>query len=233
MKKTFKLYVIAWAVMLALFNVVVFSVRALPGFKIVYDLRFWISWTVVILSYAGQLLCAREAFSAETKDRFFLSLPLITVSYGAAVVTTVIASVIMLIPACPAWIAAVVCALTAGFAALSVIKSKAALEILGESIDSLHKAIFDLKVTVAEYDALMRTARSDTVKEECKKVYETARYSDPVSVDALCYIEEQIAAKNEEFKAAVEADDAERAREIANEIRDLFGERNSKCKALK
>ena len=46
-------------------------------------------------------------------------------------------------------------------------------------------------------------------------------------------IEAKITVKVDEFASAVGADDAEKAKEIADEIVILVGDRNKKCKALK
>lgn len=233
MKKTFKLYIAAWAVMLALFNVVVFSVRALPGFKMVYDLRFWISWTVVILSYIGNLFCAYKVFSAENKDKIFLSIPLITLSYGATVVITVVSGILMLIPACPAWIAAVVSVVTLALNAVSVIKAEAAAQIVGDTETKIKTQTFFIKALTVDADTLMAGASSEAVKAECRRVYEAIRYSDPMSSDALAGAESQLTLKFSELSEAVKADDAEKTAMLAKEFLVLLNDRNKKCMLLK
>lgn len=79
----------------------------------------------------------------------------------------------------------------------------------------------------------MPSAKSEAVKAECRKVYEAIRYSDPMSNDALAFVEAQITAKFAEFTDAVNSDDAEKATIIANEVAILVGDRNKKCKPLK
>ena len=71
------------------------------------------------------------------------------------------------------------------------------------------------------------------MKTECKKVYEAVRYSDPMSNDALSVIEAKITVKMDELSSAVGADDAAKAKEIADELVILVGDRNKKCRALK
>ena len=233
MKKTFKLYIAAWAVMLALFNVVVFSVRALPGFKMVYDLRFWISWTVVILSYAGHLFCAYRAFDKENKDKFFLSIPLITLSYSATVVITVASGILMLIPNCPAWIAAILSLITLAFGIISVIKAEAAAQIVDDTETRVKTQTFFIKALTVDADTLMATASSEAVKAECRRVYEAVRYSDPMSSDALSGAESQLTLKFSELSEAVKADDAEKTAMLAKEFLVLLNDRNKKCMLLK
>lgn len=66
-----------------------------------------------------------------------------------------------------------------------------------------------------------------------QKVYEAVRYSDPMSNDALSVIEAKITVKMDELSSAVGADDAAKAKEIADELVILVGDRNKKCRALK
>ena len=54
-----------------------------------------------------------------------------------------------------------------------------------------------------------------------------------MSNDALSVIEAKITVKVDEFSSAVGADDAIKAKEIADEIVILVTDRNKKCKALK
>ena len=54
------------------------------------------------------------------------------------------------------------------------------------------------------------------------------RYSDPMSDDALSVIEAKITVKIDEFSSAIGADDADKAKELADEIVILVGDRNKK-----
>ena len=199
MKKSFKFYALIWAILLAVWCAVVFLVRpVIPGFVINYDARFWIAFAFVAAAFVGNLICAYFAFKADNLKKMFYNLPLITVSWSALIAILVAGSALMLIPNCPAWIAAVVCI-----------------------------------VLTVDTESILARAKSDAVKAECKKVYEAIRYSDPMSGDALSLIEAKITAKIDELSAAVSADDAEKAKGIADEIVILVADRKNKCKALK
>lgn len=71
MKKNFKFFALIWAILLAVFNLVVFLIRpVLPGYEINYDARFWIAWGFIIAAFIGNLVCAYIAF----KGCFYLQL---------------------------------------------------------------------------------------------------------------------------------------------------------------
>ena len=211
MKKNFKSYAIIWAVLFAVFNIVVFLARpVIPGYVVSYDVRFWIAWVFIIASFAANLLCANKAFKAENLEKLFYKVPLITVSYAGLIAMLVLGGALMLIPNCPVWIAAVVC--------------------VHEKVKTQTQFI---KLLTVDTESLLDRAKSDAVKTECKKVYEAVRYSDPMSNDALSVIEAKITVKMDELSSAVGADDAAKAKEIADELVILVGDRNKKCRALK
>lgn len=233
MKKNFKFYIIIWAILLVLYNLTVFLVRpVMPGYIINYDARFWISWGVIIATFIGQLFCAKVAFDSKNNEKLFLNIPLITQSYTALVVATIAGSALMLIPDCPAWIAAIVCAAVFGFGAISVIKAKAAADIVSDTDDKIKTQTLFIKSLTVDAEGLISRAKSEAVKAACKKVYEAIRYSDPMSSDALTGIESQITLKFNEFSNAVTSG-TDNIETLANEVVILVGDRNKKCILLK
>lgn len=234
MKKNFKFYALIWAILLAVWCAVVFLVRPIiPGYVINYDARFWIAFVFIVLAFIGNLVCAYLAFKAENSKKMFLNLPLISVSWSALIAMLIVGSALMLIPNCPAWIAAVVCIIILAFNAIAVIKAGWAADAVSKVDERVTARTSFIKNLIVDTESILSRAKSDTVKAECKKVYEAVRYSDPMSNDALSVIEAKITVKVDEFSSAVDADDAEKAKEIADEIVILVGDRNKKCRVLK
>ena len=233
MKKGFTSYAICWVILLALFNLLCFVTPAeWYGFN-KFGGSFWAGYAVITLAFLGQLACAYKAFRAENAKKFFYNLPLITVSYTGLILTLILGGLCMAIPDVPNWLGAIVGAVVLAFTAVAVIKASAAADIV-ESVDQkvAEKTAF-LRRTTADAETLVNRARSAAAKAECKKVYEALRYADPMSNSALSKIEGKIAARIDELKAAVTADDAEKIKTDAEELMLLIKERNAKCKALK
>lgn len=234
MKKNFKFYALIWAILLAVWCAVVFLVRPIiPGFVINYDTRFWIAFVFIALAFVGNLACAYFAFKAENLKKMFLNLPLITVSRAGLIAMLVVGSGLMLIPDFPAWIAAIVCIVVLAFNAIAVIKAGWAADAVNKVDEKVNAQTAFIKNLTVGTEGLLARAQSDAVKAECKKVYEAVRYSDPMTNDALSVIEAKITVKVDELASAVGADDVEKAKEIADEIVVLVGDRNKKCKAMK
>lgn len=234
MNKNFIFYALIWVILLAAFNVVVFLVRpVIPGYVIVYDARFWIAWVFVIIAFVGNLVCAFFAFKAENLKKMFYNLPLITISWSALITMLIVGCVLMLIPNCPAWIAAVLCILILAFNTISVVKALWAADAVGKVDEKVKAQTAFIKNLTVDAESILARAKSDAIKAECKKVYEAVRYSDSMSNEELSLIEAKMTVKLDEMATAVGANDAEKAKEIADELVILTGDRNKKCKALK
>ncbi len=234
MKKSFGAYALIWAILLTIFNAVVFLARpVIAGFEIHYDIRFWVAWASVTVAFLGNLACAYVAFKTENLKKVFYRLPLITVSYTGLIVMLICGTALMLIPNCPAWIAAVACVIVFAANATAIIKAGWAGSTVAAVDEKVQTKTAFIKTATLDAQNLMNRAESDAVRAACKKVYEALRYADPMSNDALSVAEAKITVKLDELATAVQAADEEKAREIADEVVLLVKERNNKCKALK
>lgn len=234
MKKSFKVYTLIWVILLAMFNAIVFLVRPIiPGYEISYDTRFWIAWGFIIAAFIGNLASAYIAFKAENLKKMFYNLPLITVSYTGVILMLVLGSVLMLIPDCPEWISAIACIVVFAFSAIAVIKASWTSVAVGAIDEKIKAKTQFIELIKVDAQGLVNRAKSESVKAECKKVYEAIRYSDPMSNDALSVLEAKITVKMDELITAIEADNLEQGKTIADELVILTKERNAKCRVLK
>lgn len=232
MKKRFNLYIIAWAVLLALFNVIAFVSVGWAGQE-KYTSSFWIGYVFITVMFIGQLICSYMAFKADSAKKLFYNISLIRTSYIGLIVSFIVGGLCMLISPLPYWVGVIVCAIVLVVNVLSIVKATVAIDEI-ERIDTKVKTqTFFIKSLTVDADTLMASAKSEAVKAECRKAYEAIRYSDPMSHDALSSIESQITVKFEELSKAVKSDNANKATEMANEIIILVGDRNKKCKLLK
>ncbi len=232
MKKGFKTYAIAWAILLVLFNVIAF---VSPGWTGVdkYTSSFWIGYVFITICFVGNLLCANSAFKADSARKLFYNVPLITISYTALIVSFVVGGLCMLLSNLSYWLCVIVCAAVLALFAIAIVKANAAADLVERVDDKVKSQTSFIRNMTAEAESLMNRAKSLEVKSACKQVYEALRYSNPMSNDALSVIEEKITMKVDEFSSAVGADDAEKSEEIAGEIVILVADRNKKCKGLK
>ncbi len=229
MKKNFTAYIIGWAAILALFNLIVFIT---PGDKF-DDSLFTIGYIFITLMFLAQLGCAYAAFSAKNMNRAFYNIPLVKLSISALVTMLIVGSIVMAIEAIPSWIGIILCAVVLVFNVIAVGKSYVAANVV-ESVDRQVKtATVFIKILTADAQTVQAKAQGTAAAAAATKVYEAVRYSDPMSSQALGGVEERIREAFGLFSAAVEEGNAEAADELSKKVLLLLEERNTKCKILK
>lgn len=233
MKKGFNSYIIAWAILLVMFNVIVFAIPAETAGMKKFGGAFWSGYALIMLTFVGQLFCANLAFKAENKERLFLNLPLITISYSTLIASIVIGSICMAVPDMPNWLGVIVSALLLGFNAIAIVKAIAAAEIVA-GVESRVKAKTQfIRMITVDAETLFDDTKNEELKAMAKEVYEKLRYSDPMSVAELVEIEDKIEKQFAEFANAVKSEDTELAKTYYDELLSQINIRNKKCKLLK
>lgn len=232
MKKQSKHYLIAWAILLVLFNGIAF---AMPGWITheKFTASFWIGYVFVTVSFVGQLFCACRAFRAENKTKLFYSIPLIRISYTGLVITFIFGGLSMLLSALPGWVAAVVAVIVLAATAVAVIKADAAAELVEQVDETVKTRTALIRSLTAEAESLQAAAKSSEAKAACKKVYEALRYSDPMSHEGLAEVEQTLAAQFAKLTEAVADDNTTLVTAIAEDFLIFLVERNKKCKVMK
>ena len=81
MKKAFKYYVIGWAVVLVLFNLIAFLFGGIEN-EVKYTPPFWIGYAFITLAFIVQLIIAYFAFRQDTAKKVFYNIPLVKISYS-------------------------------------------------------------------------------------------------------------------------------------------------------
>ena len=232
MKKSFIAYLVSWLALLGLFNVIAFvSVGWINQEK--YTDSFWIGYVFITIMFVAQLACAYAAFRADSAKKLFYNISLIRSSYAGLIASFIFGGLCMLISPLPYWVGIILCAIVLVCNVLSVAK---ATVVIGEvaAIDKKikSKTLF-IKMITADAQTLVAKASGEELAAEAKKVYEAIRYSDPMSDDALCSVEDKISDKFGAFSSAVEAGDLSAAQSLSGELAALITERNNKCRLLK
>lgn len=232
MKNEYKKFISVWAGALILFNVIAFIVEIFIKNK-EFSPSFWIGYAAIIIAFVGQLLISHKAFKTDNMKKMFLNVSLITISYSGLVSMIALGTLTMFIPRNLWYIGVIACAVVL-FVYFSAVTSA---EVAVESIENIDKKIktqtFFIKSLTVDAEVLMSKATTTEIKNECNKVYEAVRYSDPMSNDMLSLVENQIAVKFSEFSDAVNKSESKNINAVSKELLSLIEERNKKCKLLK
>lgn len=232
MEKGIKFYAPCWAIALAAFNVVTFAVPITVNVN-KFTPSFWIGYAFITLMFIAQLVCSILFFKQDSKEKKFLNIPVISLSYTALLVSIIVGAVAMAVPFVPYWVGIIIDVLIVAFYAIAIIASKAAADTI-ENIDNKVKTqTFFIKSLTIDAESLLSRAKSDETKAIAKKVYEVIRYSDPMSNETLSSVESQITIKFNEFSNAVIEDNKSLAESIGNELIILVNDRNKKCRLSK
>lgn len=117
-----------------------------------------------------------------------------------------------------------------GICAISCFLSK-------EIIEDVHAKVGGkteyMKLLRAEAEMLVEKCPDGDTREECRRLAEAVRYSDPMSAEALGELEEELASAVSQCDKAVSEGEFGAARELCARAMLLLAERNRKCKALK
>lgn len=232
MKKTFRNFLGVCVVLLVLFNVIAFVAIGWSGQE-KYTASFWIGYAGITLCLIAHAFCGWYVLREKTPQEHFYNSSLLRISYHGLIWSFVIGGACMLISPLPYWVGTILCAIVLAVTVIAGLKAAAAIDLVEKTDETVKVQTEFIRLLTADAENLTANAKTDCAKAACKKVYEAARYSDPMRRDALSAVEEQISEQMEVLTKAVAEGNEEKISTIAEEIVVLIGERNRKCKVLK
>lgn len=234
MKKQLKNYVLIWAIVVAVYNLVVFVIPrdVIEGYD-KFGGAFWVSYAFIMAAFLTNLALSIAFFRQDDLEKVFLNMPVLRLAYSAVIVTFIAGTLCMIIPNLENWVAIIACAIILAAYAIAVVTAHSAAEAVEDAGAKVKAQTAAMKMLTADAQALLTKSDDPAIKAECKKVYEALRFSDPVSNEALSAVETRISAKLLDFADAVKAGKADEAKALSNALQELIDDRAIKCKALK
>ena len=232
MKNGFKFYALIWLALVVVFNVIAFVSVGWIGYE-KYTSSFWIGYIFIMVAFVGQLICSYVALKETNINKTFYNISLVKTSFTGLIVSFVFGGTCMLISPLPYWVGILLCAIVLVLNILSVIKAFTAAKIVAVIDDEVKIETLFVKTLTVDAESLLYRAKSEVVKNECKKVYDAVRYSDPMSNEMLASAETQITVKFSDFSSAVNENNIDAVKALAREVVVLVDERNRKCRSLK
>ena len=201
-------------------------------------IAFWTAYSFLMISLAVQFvisyISASKAFVPKNGVRYY---PLLRVGTIYLAVQIVASLIFFLTDAhfTPAisWIPAVVCLLILGISCAVLYSTYSGIKVV-EHVDEKTKVdtAFISELTV-DADILRKQTDDTELQKKLQVLYETIRYSDPVSSPALKELEQNILEQMNQLKSSVMLNDSENAGLLIQKINTLMYERNQKCKLFK
>ena len=198
-----------------------------------YTTYFYTAIIILAVGYAFSIASTFIGFKKQQNaEGTFYGAPFVYSGLLTFILITILSSVSIFVgesPLLQAIIAIVIFACALG----KLLKKSVARELIVERGEQVKKQTQFVKMLTADAQTLNSTIKSDIAKELTQKVYETIRYSDPMSTDALSDIDKNIQEKYDEFESCICKDDIDNAKIIADDLISLIKKRNNRCKALK
>ena len=227
MNKNFKIYAIIWVIAIITFNIIAFITPTIKASS------FWVGYVLITVMFIVQLVCSYSFTKQYTKDKVFLNIPILTISYIALFISIIVGTVFMVITKLPIWIAIIISLIVTAFYLIAIISMKPAIEAIDNTDTKVKTQTFFIKSLTIDAQTLIAKAQNTEIKYLANKIYEAIRYSDPKSSKALTSCESAITLKFKEFEKSVIENNLELAEKISNELIILINDRNQKCKLLK
>ncbi len=227
MKKNGYLSIVILAIVTGVYNVIVFVA---PFNK---NANFWWAYGATMFALAFQIVFGLVAFGkAEKSKSKLLGIPVFYVGYIYLVLQLIAGFVFMLLPLQP-WVSIIVYVILLATAIVCMIGSEVGRSYVNKVEEKTAAKVFYIKSIQAGLETLVVKTDNALIKQELKSLISAVKYSDPMSHESLCPLEEKIKEQVAELCEAVEIKEDGTAKSLISEISKLIIERNQKCKVLK
>lgn len=233
MKRKFINYVVIWAALVILFNVIIFIIPSTIAGESKYTASFWVGYVFIKLSFAGQLAVTWYTMKDESDQKAFYNFPLTYISYISVFAMLLVGILTMLVPGFPAWIGIILCLTILVFSVVALALAHTAIDKVEKTEHKIKGKTHFINSLRVDLDALLIYTENAEIRTEIKKASDAAHYSDPVSHEDLLPLESKILSHTNGLREAVNKEDIESIRESVNSICILLNDRNAKCKLLK
>lgn len=231
MKKNSARWWVIWAVVVAVYNVIVFAV---PFPK---NAVFFVSWVFSLIAIAAQVYVIRTAFyKGESTTSKFYGFPIAKLGVLYLIVQLALGLMFMALGfalTIPLWVPLVLYIVLLGAAAVGLISTEATRDEIVQQDKKLKKDVSCMRTLQSKVMAMVPLAKDASVRIALEKFAEDIRFSDPVSSAELEAAESDLSTCVDDLQQAVLDNDQEAALSLEKRAEMLLAERNRLCKLEK
>jgi len=192
---------------------------------------FWTGYSFAMLAILLTMGVGLFAVGQAGLKSKFLGMPLVAVVWTYFVIQIIVSLIEMLVPGVPFQYEIVLNVIILTVCVIGLIVTNVAKDEIERVEEKIKEKVFFIKSLQIDVEGLLTKVQDDSARKMLKDLAETICYSDPMSSDQLATVENKI-----EGKVAFLAENIENAdvvKPLCDELQQLFGERNRKCKLLK
>ncbi len=217
-------------VILVVYNILYFVI---PFDRTVSPGSYWTTYgiTMFLILFMGVVVFIGVG-DKKAKSRIF-GVPIIYLGYSVLITQFILDLVVMIVGnwvAIPTWVTVIIETLLLAWFFISLIKKTAYKDTIKKVDAKEYKEVYIRNLRV-DLETICNMVEEPTLKKTLERLYETAKYTDPVSSKAVVDIEDQISIKVEELKKTIYAENFDEAKLIANEIDGLLKERKLRTRS--
>ena len=231
MKKNSARWWVIWAVVLAVYNVIVFAV---PFPK---NAVFFVSWVFSLIAIAAQVYVIRTAFyKGESTTSKFYGFPIAKLGVLYLIVQLALGLMFMALGfalTIPLLVPLVLYIVLLGAAAVGLISTEATRDEIVQQDKKLKKDVSCMRTLQSKVMAMVPLAKDASVRIALEKFAEDIRFSDPVSSAELEAAESDLSTCVDDLQQAVLDNDQEAALSLEKRAEMLLAERNRLCELEK
>lgn len=224
-KNTVRLWIVL-AVILVVYNVIVFAV---PFEK---SGVFFLSWIFTLIAIAAQVYVIRTAFyHGEGAKSKFYGFPIARIG-GAYLVAQIVLGLLFMAlgNVVKLWMPLILYVVLLGISVVGLIASEAMRDEIERQDFKLKKNIACIRALQSKAASMVQLAQDAQVHKALEKFSENLRFSDPVSDESLAAIEADLVACVDELHQAVFDNDHKNAMALEQKAEAILVERNRLCK---
>lgn len=234
MNKEKKNYIIVWALLMALFQFICFITPAEINGVSKFTSSFWIAYGFITGSFLIHLLFSLSMMKAESREKRAINTSLLTISWIELMLMAAVGGAAMILSGVTYWVGAILCAVILVFSIIFVLIAKSTGENKAKANRTLNTQTETMHLLVDEAEVLIVKTKTEDSRKIVEKVYETLRYSDPISNDMLREDENAISCNLQKLALCIsEGREIGEIQSVADELLALIEKRNRKCKAMK
>ena len=197
----------------------------------VMNITFWIGYIFFTISLLIVLFVFLNYLSLENRKSRFFSLPVIHTTWYYFFIQLFTSIIVMSWTDIPFSLALIINVFFLGIYLLISLSTNIAKNEIEKIDEKVKKKVNRISLWTLEIELMINDVISLTMVSELRQLYDTVRYSDPMSSDELIELEVEIDNKIRELKVSLE--DELKVLELCKTLNRLFLERNKKCFILK
>ena len=211
-------------ILLAVFSVIAFVI---PFPK---NTVFWIAYACGVFAILFQLYIFRSSFGkADARSRFY-GFPIARLGIYYLVVQLAVSIIeIALSKFLPTWVVIIINALILAVALIGCITTETMRDEIAAQDTKLKKSVSNMRELQSLTAALPNQTDDVELKKSLQRVTEEFRYSDPLTSEKTCILEEDMKRQIGDLQQAIVDGDKEGAKALCKKLLDCLRERNRIC----